>query len=127
MHDKRQHIRYTTLAAAKIEDLTGGESLLIDLSITGCRIECPQQTEMDLNRQYQLEVIPENEAKVGSFMLVVEPKWIKSGANTEEIGLFILESPKGKSFLSYVDYLSWRYSQGSSMTSDDKPDIPSDV
>ena len=127
MFDKREHIRYTTLAAAKIEKLTDGESLLIDISITGCRIECPKQSKMELNKQYQLEVIPEKEAKAGSFLLSVESKWIRTGDGTSEIGLSIIESPKGKSFQHYVDYLSWRYSKGNSMTGDKGPDFPQEL
>ena len=127
MSDKRKHARYTTQTAARIDELTEGESLLRDLSITGCRIECPKNSSMELNRQYQLKVIPESEARIDSFMLLVEMKWIRAMDDSSEIGLSIVESPKGRTFLNYVDYLSWRYSHGSSMTGDSGQELPQEA
>ena len=127
MADNRKNARYRTLALARIDKRGGGEYLLRDLSITGCRIECPGYTEIDIYEQYSLEVLPEDAAKVGSFTLKVESKWIKTGGDSIEVGFRIMESPKGRNFLRYVDYLSWRYSQGNSMTDDHNPEFPADV
>jgi hypothetical protein len=62
---------------------------------------------------YKLEIIPESAAGIGVFELSVESKWIRSGGYSCEIGFSILESPKGKLFQRYVDYLSWRNSAAS--------------
>jgi hypothetical protein len=50
------------------------------------------------------------------FDLLVEAKWIHAGDHAHEMGFSIVESPKGKSFQRYADYLSWRFSQGDSMS-----------
>jgi hypothetical protein len=42
----------------------------------------------------------------------VESKWIHAAGYSCEIGFSILESPKGRSFQHYVDYLSWRSAMG---------------
>ena len=123
MAENRKSARYRTLAVAKIEKGVNGEYPLRDLSITGCRIECPSYTEIDINQDFFLEVLPEDAANVESFKLKVESKWIKTGGDSIEVGFRIMESPKGKTFTRYVDYLSWRYSRGNSMTDDSCPEF----
>ncbi|MDR2102023.1 MAG: PilZ domain-containing protein [Treponema sp.] len=88
-----------------------GESLLKDISITGCCIECTMQVDVSQNSQYKLEVIPEHAAKIGKFELMVEARWVRSGQDACEIGFSIVASPKGKLFERYVDYLTWRSSE----------------
>ena len=124
MSDQRRNIRYQTLAKAEIEGASEGEILLKDLSVIGCRVECTTQTKIELNLQYKLEVIPESASKIGTFDLLVEAKWIRTANYACEIGFSIVESPKGKMFQRYVDYLSWRYSQGNSMTGSGVPGNP---
>ena len=127
MADNRKNARYRTLAIARIKGDKESEYLLRDLSITGCRIECPGYTEIDINEQYHLEVLPEDAANISSFRLKVESKWIKTGGDSIEVGFRIMESPKGRSFPRYVDYLSWRYSQGNSMTNNETLEFPPEV
>ena len=116
MIEQRKQTRYQTEAKALIEGIGEGETLLKDISITGCRVECSNIGPIDLNTRYKMEIMPENAAKIGAFNLVTESKWMRIGSNSYEIGFLIIESPKGKLFPRYVDYLSWRYSQGNSMT-----------
>ena len=122
--DKREYFRYKTLARARIKGKLDEETLLKDLSITGCCITSKNNSDVFLNVQYELEVIPEEDAKIHPFMLLVEAKWTCEKENSCDIGLKIVKSPKGKKFLRYVDYLSWRYSQGNSMTNDNTIEIP---
>ena len=116
MKEQRKEIRYNSQAEVKFPEIDGGESFLKDLSITGCRIECPNSGTIELKTQYRLEIIPEKAANIGFFDLLVESKWVRPGDYSQEVGFAIVESPKGKQFQHYVDYLSWRYSQGDSMT-----------
>ncbi|MDR0498038.1 MAG: PilZ domain-containing protein [Treponema sp.] len=116
MGEKRNSPRYQTTAKVKIEGIDKGDINLMDISITGCRVVCSDYEEIELNKQYKIEVIPESAAKVGLFDFFAESKWIRTDIYSSEIGFIIVESPKGKQFQRYVDYLSWRYSQGNSMT-----------
>ena len=113
MFEHRDHIRFKSLAKVKIKEINSGEALLNDLSVTGCRVECTNYAEITLNKPYTLEITPESEAKIGVFELEVESKWMRTEAYSCEIGFIIHESPKGKLFDRYVDYLSWRYFHGS--------------
>ena len=124
MTEQRKHTRYETLAKVKIEGVSEEEPLLKDISITGCRAECASFTEIKLGAQFKLEILPESASKIDPFDLLAESKWLRTGAYSYEIGFSILESPKGKQFQRYVDYLSWRYSHGSSMTGKSATDIP---
>jgi hypothetical protein len=110
MFQKRKDLRYHTLAKAQMAGVFEGDALLKDLSITGCCIECTMQVDVTPNTPYKLVVIPEKSAKIGKFELVVESRWVRSGEYICEIGFSIVESPKGKLFGRYVDYLAWRSS-----------------
>ncbi|GHT56265.1 hypothetical protein AGMMS50268_33650 [Spirochaetia bacterium] len=106
--ESRKHIRYRTLARARIHGTLEDESLLKDISVTGCCVEFTSMADIQPNTTYKLEVIPEVAAKIGKFELQVETRWIRSGGYSTEVGLFIAASPKGKLFQRYVDYLAWR-------------------
>jgi len=121
MTDQRKSERFQTIAKVIIDGNNKVETVLKDISVTGCCVVCPAFSEIELSSKYELEITPESSANIGLFELIVESKWIKTGGNSFEIGFFILESPKGKHFQRYVDYLSWRYSRGSSMTGE-KPE-----
>jgi hypothetical protein len=108
--ENRKNQRYRTLAQARIPGVLEGESLLKDLSITGCCVECTAFIDIKPNIRYQLEIEPEGVANIGNFQLVVESKWIRSGDYSSEIGFNIVASPKGKLFQRYVDYLEYRAS-----------------
>jgi len=119
MAEQRKNSRFLTTAKVVIKEFGKEEFQLKDLSITGCRLEYPLDTEISLDKRFSLEIIPETEAKIKPFSIDVESKWVRVSSNSCEAGFMITESPKGKQFQNYVDYLSWRYSQGKSMTSED--------
>ena len=127
MNEQRKFFRYKTLAKARLIEVSEGENLLKDISITGCLVECTSYAGIETNKQYNLEVKPESAAKIGTFELLVETKWMRAEAYSCEIGFAIVKSPKGKLFQRYVDYLSWRYSQGNSMTGSGILDTPADT
>jgi hypothetical protein len=108
MAENRKNSRYNTLARVKIPGILGEESLLKDLSVTGCCVESTSYAEVQSGVQYKLVIMPESASEIGDFELSVESKWIRAGGYSCEIGFSILESPKGKLFQRYVDYLTWR-------------------
>ncbi|MDR1429085.1 MAG: PilZ domain-containing protein [Spirochaetaceae bacterium] len=108
MFNNRENIRHPTLARARIKEVFGGEALLKDLSITGCCIECTMYIDIKPDTEYKVEILPESQAQIGSFDLVVSSRWIKTSAYSCEIGFAVISSPKGKLFQRYVDYISWR-------------------
>jgi hypothetical protein len=110
MLENRKNSRYRTFARVKIPGVLGEESLLKDLSVTGCCVESTSYADIQPGIRYKLVIMPESASKIGDFELSVESKWIRSGGYSCEIGFSILESPKGKLFQRYVDYLTWRSS-----------------
>ena len=123
MTEQRKNTRYLTFARAHIEGVTREDAIVKDISITGCCVELPSIVTIAPNEKYKLKIIPEDEAKIDPFFLSVEAKWIGTEVDSYEFGFNIIESPKGKQFQRYVDYLSWRYSRGNSMTGDGDSDI----
>jgi hypothetical protein len=110
MLDNRKNLRYRTLANARIPGILDGENLLKDLSVTGCRLECTACASIKPDNQYQIEILPESAAKIGSFELTAQVKWVRFGEYASEVGFIITASPKGKLFQRYVDYLEYRTS-----------------
>jgi hypothetical protein len=106
--DKRKNRRYPSIAKAQSPKMFSGDALLKDLSITGCCIECTMRPEISAEKKYKMNILPEESSGIGSFELVVECKWMRTVDYSCDIGFTIVESPKGKTFQRYVDYLSWR-------------------
>ena len=117
--EKRKNARFLTGAKVTVKEFGRKKFRLIDLSVTGCRIEYPLDLEISPNARFSLKITPEGEANINSFSISAEVRWIRVSGNSCEAGFMITESPKGKQFLNYVDYLSWRYSHGKSMTGED--------
>ena len=116
--EQRKNVRYESSATVIIEDSNKDTAMLKDISITGCRVELPACAAVEQHKQYKLKIVPESASNIESFFLTAESKWIGAGAGSYLFGFCIVKSPTGKQFQRYVDYLSWRYSQGNSMTSD---------
>jgi len=116
MTEQRKTARLHTLAKVDVEGHEEERTLLKDISVTGCGVICPIDTKIELNTKYKLEITPEKSAKIDIFDFFAESKWIKTSAKTFEMGFTIVDPPKGEQFRRYVDYLSWRYSRGNSIT-----------
>jgi len=108
--ENRKNARYQTLAKARIEGVTDADALLKDLSITGCCLESTVYMDVKPETQYKIQVTPESAAQIGPFELMAESRWSRVSGYSNEIGFFIVASPKGRLFQRYVDYLVWRSS-----------------
>jgi hypothetical protein len=108
MSEKRQNIRYKTDAIARFPGTFKGDSLLKNLSVTGCSIESEGFLKVEQGVEYTLEIIPEGASGIKSFELQAEVRWIRNKENFCEAGFMITASPVKKEFERYVDYLAWR-------------------
>ena len=106
--EKRSSQRYSSIANARISTVKYGEILLKDISVTGCRLESTMQLDITEGTPYKLEIIPEKASSVDEFDIAVELIWTENGGYSTYYGFKILESPKGKLFQRYVDYLAYR-------------------
>ena len=123
MIEKRRNIRYESFAKAIVENISEEEALLMDISVTGCRIKTANFAEIKPRKHYRITIIPEKDSEVELFFLDVEAKWVGTEVDYYEFGFSITRSPEGMQFERYIDYLSWRYSQGSSMIGDSGSEI----
>ncbi|MDR1325656.1 MAG: PilZ domain-containing protein [Treponema sp.] len=110
MKEQRKHARYKTMAQVRVPALFEGDSLLKDISVTGCCIECTMQVEVHPDTKYAIVVEPEAVSQIKPFELVAEYRWDSSGSDACIIGFFIVEFPKSKQFQRYVDYLAYHSS-----------------
>jgi hypothetical protein len=105
---ERKSKRLATLATVAIPDAFSGEALLKDISVSGCRLEHTANIDIEIGSQYTITIRPEPASKIDGFDLLVEARWIEAGNCTCEAGFSIVESPKGKPFQRYVDYLDYK-------------------
>lgn len=91
-----------------MRDVFIGSALLKDISVSGCRIEHTMMINVEKGKRYTLRIKPESSAKVAEFDLEAEACWVKAGNCACEAGFSIAESPKGRAFQRYVDYLAYR-------------------
>jgi hypothetical protein len=63
--------------------------------------------EAEPETRYAITILPEAASHIGGFELTVVLRWTRPDHNACELGFFIVESPKGKQFQRYVDYLSY--------------------
>ncbi|MDR0636332.1 MAG: PilZ domain-containing protein [Treponema sp.] len=110
MSEQRKYARYKTIAQVRVPALFEGKSLLKDISVTGCCIECTMQVEVHPDTKYAIVIEPEAISQIGPFELMAEYRWNRSSSDAYIIGFFIVESPKGKQFQRYVDYLAYHSS-----------------
>jgi hypothetical protein len=108
MMEKRKHSRYVSHARVKFTDAFNVDALLKDISVIGCGIESTVFMDIKTGDRCKMEIVPEAASKIGKFEVTVEVQWIRTGGYSFEAGFTITESPKGKHFQRYVDYLSWR-------------------
>jgi hypothetical protein len=107
MKEQRKHTRYKTTALARVPALFDGDSLLKDISITGCCIEYTMEVEAHPNVAYTVMIEPEAGSGIEPFELKAQYRWSCSGSDTYTLGFLIVESPRGKAFQRYVDYLAY--------------------
>ncbi|GMO31658.1 MAG: hypothetical protein Ta2B_12740 [Termitinemataceae bacterium] len=105
---QRSGKRLSSLARASISQAFAGDALLKDISVTGCRLEHTALIDVKTGEKYQLTIKPESIAKIGEFTLTVEARWVQSANFNCEAGFLVVESPKGKLFQRYVDYLDFK-------------------
>ena len=123
MVENRKNIRYESFAKIIVEGISEEGIVLKDISVTGCRVKASTYIEIKPHNQYELTIVPEESSEIDSFDLAVEAKWVGVEVDSFEFGFNIVRSPAGKQFENYVDYLSWRYSQGNSMIGDGGSEI----
>jgi hypothetical protein len=109
MGEKRKHIRYASSAAVQAGDRVYS---LKDISLSGCCLRCPDNAgALGLDREYKVTVMPEPEAQVIPFDLLIELCWSRDTEGVHELGCFITGFPKGKQYQRFADYMAWRISR----------------
>jgi hypothetical protein len=104
----RKSKRLPSQACAYIENVTTGDALLKDISVTGCRLEHTAKIDGLAGQQYTITIKPEAASNIGTFEVLAVLRWINTENCSYEAGFQILESPHGKFFSRYVDYLDYR-------------------
>jgi hypothetical protein len=85
------------------------EALLKNLSSSGLCIESGEFMGIVPKTRYSIDIVPEEESKIGQFQLEIESRWVKTKKQSSESGFVIVIPPgtDGKTVLEqYLTYLS---------------------
>jgi hypothetical protein len=113
MSEKRRHVRYPANGLVHSEGNDFYEYFLKDISASGCCVKAPLDEYFVFKNvtEYKITIIPEPEARVAPFNIVIEPCWVRDSEESHEAGCFITGFPEGKLYKRFADYLAWRASQ----------------
>jgi hypothetical protein len=107
--ERREALRYESHAQAVIEK-TGNRGKLVDISVTGCRLEIDGPANVQNGEVYAFRIFPERDMGILPFTLEGRVAWMLQQGTTTALGLTVETSPVGKEFSRYVDCLAF-YSQ----------------
>lgn len=105
-NENRQTPRVPDFARARIDELCQLPCFVEDVSKNGCRVRFSQIIELDMEREYELTVLPAFRSGLKEFDITVRPQWVKTGKDSTEIGFAVLCSPGMRKFTQYVQALA---------------------
>ena len=104
--ENRMAPRFNDFARARIDELCRLPGFLEDVSKTGCKVRFSHITDIDIDREYTLTVLPALRSGIGEFSLTVKPQWVRRAGDSVEIGFGVFHCPGICHFLRYVEILS---------------------
>ncbi|MDR1307536.1 MAG: hypothetical protein LBK74_08185 [Treponema sp.] len=101
--------RFFTQGRVYMAEVLNTEALLKNLSSSGLCIESSEFMGIVPKTRYSIDIVPEEESKIGQFPLEIESRWVKAKKQSSESGFVIVIPPgtDGKVLLEqYLAYLS---------------------
>ena len=105
MSEKRKDIRFDDVARVEAFELCVFPGVLVDISHKGCKIRFPIPFDFELDKDYELKIIPSQKNETTGFVLIGHPMWKNKSAAFTEIGFEILHSPGISRFKEYLNDL----------------------
>jgi hypothetical protein len=105
----RKDPRYPSKGQVFIAEVPNTEAVIQNLSTGGFCIKSSQFIDVVPNANYQIDVVPEEDANMGKFTINAVSKWIRTQTQRSESGFVIVIPPgnPGKELLDkYLEYLA---------------------
>jgi hypothetical protein len=82
-----------------------GEAMLKNISIGGFCMESRTYAALGVGEQYIIKINPENNARLSSFDLEIEVRWILSTETNFTTGFLIINPPGNRALEKYLEYI----------------------
>ena len=105
LQEKRHNPRYKEIGKVVSSELCALPGILDDISISGCKIHYAYPVVVDLDSEYDLELLPARHFDNQPLRLRCKPHWVNETENCTFIGFEILYSPDAHRLSAFINQL----------------------
>ena len=103
--EKRTSVRYQEIGKFTSLELCALSGVLDDISEGGLKVHYNFPVVVDLENEYDLEIVPSNSPDQTPLKLKCRPLWANEQDGNTYIGFKILYSPDANRLTKFIDYL----------------------
>lgn len=103
--DKRIATRFKEMGKVSAPEICALPGILDDISATGCKVHYTFPVVVDLENEYELQLLTTSNFGTLSLNLRVQPQWVKEIDGTTTIGFEILYSPDASRLSQFISHL----------------------
>lgn len=107
--EKRQQPRFNEIGRIFSQEICALPGILDDISVSGCKVHYTFPVVVDLENEYDMEILPSSTADLTPLKLKCLPQWVKEQDGNTYIGFKVLYSPDANrlnDFISHLEELS---------------------
>ena len=101
----RKAQRFVEIGRVDAPDFCLFSGVLIDISLTGCKVKFPTNLEIDCECEYELKVHCARKEFSEPFSLIANVSWFKNSDSACEVGFNIIRSPSTREFEKLIKSL----------------------
>lgn len=103
--EKRTSTRYKEIGKITAPELCALSGVLDNISIDGLKVHYSFSIVVDLENEYELELLPSNAVQTTPLKLKCQPLWAKEQDGNTYIGFKILYSPDANRLNEFINHL----------------------
>ena len=103
--ENRLHTRYEEIGRITAPEICALPGILDDISLTGCKVHYSFPVVVDLENEYDMEILPSSTADLTPLKLKCLPQWVKEQDGNTYIGFKVLYSPDANRLNEFINHL----------------------
>lgn len=104
-YKERQEMRFKEIGRVSANEICSISGILDDISQNGCKIHYQFPVNIDLEKEYELKILPLRNSDENPLNLICKPQWIKTENENTFIGFQILYSPDVNRLTEFINFL----------------------
>ncbi len=102
---KRRQFRFADFGHVEIHELCAINGILVNISLSGCKIHFPLNITVDLERDYRIKITTSRKGFKSPFVLLCHPQWCENVSGGTNIGFTVLRSPDTTQWAVYINQI----------------------